>query len=568
MYMLGADKQRITLARLDTEVVEDRATRTLAVRAAVDRRRDPVNAEALIARASRTFFEIGKKQGKTSSPKEHKGPPPVAFRDTETGLLHVVYREVVIRFRHGTSGKKRRAILKHHGLVVRRRNPFIPDQVIAYDPGRKHTGEELVEDSVSIAEEEAVVFAAPNFVSQFRRLLPPSVRSEEWHLKNKGAGGAKKGEDVDAQEAWKITLGKSSIVVAVIDDGVDIDHPNLRPRIWRNPDQNSPDKHGRDFFLPEDDIGHFDPRPKIFRDPFDDTETNDIHGTCCAGIVAAPGRNGGSVGIAPRCRVLPIKILHGNSLVPDEAFANAVRHSALHADILSCSWEGPRTPDLEQALEDAGHLGRGGKGAAIFCAAGNEDHSPVIFPAKDSNAIAVGASTDKGRLASYSNVGKQLDFVAPGGGGGGVRQIFTTDVSIPNRGYNLGDAESGGADGLHTNLFDGTSAATPLAAGVGALMLSVNPDLSRADLRDIMKSTADKIGKGYDSKGHSDRFGHGRVNAAKAVEAALGFAKAAKTAAAKTPTREVKARKDSAGNSRKKKSASKRTASKRSAKKR
>jgi len=530
MYMLGADKQRISLARIDTEIITDPALRTFAVAAAVNRHRDPVNAAALIARAGRTFFEIGQKTGKAAAPKEPKGPPPCAFRDTETGLLHVLYRELVVRFRHGTPEKTRRDLLKQHGLEVRRQNSFIPDQVIVYDPGRNHTGEQLVEISVQLAETDDTVFAAPNFVSQYRRQAPPRIKTAEWHLKNRGLDGATKGEDVNAAAAWKITTGKSAIVVAVIDDGVDIDHPNLRPRIWRNPDKKAPDKHGRDYFLPPDDPGFNDPRPKIFRDPFDETQINDIHGTCCAGVACAAGIKGGSVGIAPNCRILPIKIFHGNELTANEAVADAIRFAAGIADIISCSWGTARSPDVALALADAGHIGRGGKGVAIFCAAGNENHSPVGFPARDRNAIAVGASTDEGELASYSNVGSQLAFVAPSDGG--VHGIYTTDVSLPNRGYNLGKAESGGKNGLYTNDFGGTSSATPLAAGVGALMLSVNPDLNRTDLRDLMKSTADKIGSGYDSKGHSDKFGHGRINAARAVEAALG-AKAAKTTSEK-----------------------------------
>ena len=105
---------------------------------------------------------------------------------------------------------------------------------------------------------------------------------------------------------------------------------------------------------------------------------------------------------------------------------------------------------------------------------------------------------------------------------GGRRSIFTTDVSIVGRGFNVGRADRGGADGLNTNEFGGTSSATPLAAGVGALVLSVAQHMSREDLRDLLRETAKKIGTGYDRRGHSNRFGFGRVNAEKAVIAAKG----------------------------------------------
>jgi subtilisin family serine protease len=157
-------------------------------------------------------------------------------------------------------------------------------------------------------------------------------------------------------------------------------------------------------------------------------------------------------------------------------------------------------------------------GCAVFCASGNGFQNRVGFPARDPNAVAVGASTDGGSRADYSNFGPEIAMVAPSSGG--IKGIFTTDVSIDNRGFNIGKAAKGGADGLHTNSFGGTSSATPLAAGVAALVLSVRPKLNRAELRDILTQSADKIGTGYDANGHSSEFGFGRVNAFRALELA------------------------------------------------
>jgi subtilisin family serine protease len=516
MYILNTRRERIQLARLDTSLMEDPATHRTAVAVAIRRGRDPVNASALVARAARAFFEIGGQQpGKAAVIAPQLGPPPVAFRETASGLLHVVYREIVIRFAHGTAQKRRRDILAKEGFRVRRTNPFVRDQVVVYDPQRRHSGEDLVDVSNRWMELDEVAFATPNFVSQFLRQEPPTIRSEEWHLKNQGGGGAKAGEDVGVIAAWDRTTGDPKIVVAVLDDGVDVEHPNLAGNIWNNPEAGSPDKIGRDFFVPADHPEHFNPRPKRFTFPFHLMTGNDIHGTPCAGIIAAAGKNGGSIGVAPRCRILAVKVFHADDLAPGESVANAIRYAALHADILSCSWSGGINPDIEEALNDAGNLGREGRGAAVFCAAGNEDGSPVGFPARDPNAIAVGASTDRGTRASYSNVGPQLAFVAPSSGG--VRDIFTADVALENRGFNIGSKAQGGEDGLHTNSFGGTSAATPLAAGVGALVLSVNPELTRSELRDLLAQTADRIGPDHDVQGHSEQFGFGRINAGRAV---------------------------------------------------
>lgn len=466
IYILNARRERVQLTRVDTEVS--------------------------VARAVRTFFGTGE---------QRSGPPPVAFRETASGLLHVAYREIVIRFTPATSRKRRRDILKGRGFEVCRVNPFIPDQMVVHDPRRKHTGEDLVEVSNLWMELEEVVFATPNFVSQFLRQEIPSIRSEEWHLRNGGG--------LDIAQAWKRTTGAPRIVIAVLDDGVDVEHPNLAGSIWKNPDTSSRDRIGRDFFVPADSPEHFNPRPKRFTFPFHLLAGNDIHGTPCAGLVAATGRGGGSVGVAPRCRILPVKIFHAGDLAPGEGVANAIRYAAIQADILSCSWVGGINSDIELALEDAGPLGRGGRGAAIFCAAGNDHGSPVGFPARDPHAIAVGAVTDQGKRAPYSNVGLEIAFAAPSSGGS--RAVFTTDVSLENRGFNSGKEEQGGADGLYTNSFGGTSAATALAAGVGALVLSVNPDLSRSELRDLLKRTADRIGLDQDA------LGSGRINPGRAV---------------------------------------------------
>ena len=116
-----------------------------------------------------------------------------------------------------------------------------------------------------LAELDEVRFGTPNFVSEYRRTA--RIPEAQWHLRNTGmwecgtADQVPLGEDVDAMGAWRLSEGRG-VVVAVIDDGVDIDHPNLRAGVWRNPDRTDPDRHGRDYFIPDDNPDHFDPRPK------------------------------------------------------------------------------------------------------------------------------------------------------------------------------------------------------------------------------------------------------------------------------------------------------------------
>jgi subtilisin family serine protease len=474
--------------------------------------------------AARTFLGMGRSGGTGFVAATLEGPPPAVFREQESGLLRMVYREIVVRFLAGTSKTRREAILKDKGLSLRTQNRLISDQVIVYDATGERSGAEIVDLANEIQAYEEVVFSTPNFVSEYRRTATPRIPAAQWHLKNLAKlGGQVKGEDLNVAGAWKLTRGDKAVVVAVLDDGVDVEHPNLKPNILRNPDPcEKRDTCGRDFFVPDDeDPEHFDPRPKNFQYPFYQMSGNDIHGTPCAGLVAAAGTGvQAALGVAPLCRILPVKVFHADNLASDARVADAIRYAALHADVISCSWAGPVSDDIAMAIKDAGTLNRKGKGTLVVCAAGNDRGRPVGFPASLPEAIAVGASTDQGLKAGYSNVGPELSVVAPSSGG--VADVYTTDVSLKNRGFNLGTVKDGGKDGLHTNAFGGTSAATPMVAGVAALMLSVCPTLSHTRVKQILCDTADKIGTGYNNTtGQSPTFGYGRVNAAKAVAEAI-----------------------------------------------
>ena len=196
MDLLDKRGQRIRLTRLDSEVLADPVTRSLGVSVSTRRGRDPINTAALVTRAARAFFEIGRETARAAVPEPQQGPPPTVFRETGSGLLRVVYRELVIRFQAGASEKRRRDILMKYRLVVRRTNPFIPDQVIVYQPERRYAGEDLVGISNELTQLEEVAMATPNFVSQYLRHAPPSVLPQEWHLKNLGTDGALRGEDL------------------------------------------------------------------------------------------------------------------------------------------------------------------------------------------------------------------------------------------------------------------------------------------------------------------------------------------------------------------------------------
>lgn len=330
----------------------------------------------------------------------------------------------------------------------------------------------------------------------------------QWHLLNTGQDAGVPGADCNAVEAWDYTWGHPGITVAIIDDGFDLEHPDfaVEGKI-RSP-----------YDATEHDTS---PRPSGF---------SENHGTSCAGVAIAARGGGISVGVAPDCAFMPIR--HAGRLGDyDEALAfyYAFRNSA---DVISCSW-GPYDaylnelwplPRLTQFVIDicAKH-GRGGKGIPIFFAAGN-GNEPLKLDgyANYRNVIAVAACTNEDKKAWYSDYGANVWVTAPSNGG--TLGIFTTDRTGP-AGY------SWHSD--YTDEFGGTSSATPLVAGVAALMLSVNPDLKISQIKNILKKTAVKINKGnpqsytdhwgnnysdkYDNRGHSPVYGWGRVNAGAAV---------------------------------------------------
>ena len=343
-----------------------------------------------------------------------------------------------------------------------------------------------------------VVFSHPDLIRPKKKAFVPNdtLYGQQWHLNNTGSNGTSggsAGEDIKAERAWEITRGSSSIVVAVLDDGFDVDHTDFA--------SSNKVVGGWDFVSNDSDA-----RP---------ARASDNHGTSCAGIAVANGNNGKGVsGVAPGCKFMPVRMLGD---VTDSAEAAAYSHAKNNgAHILSCSYNYTNDgsgnfiplPDVVyNAIDDAASTGRGGKGCVIIFAAGNDSLSSEFSGYNlHPKVIVVGASTNQGVKSSYSNFGPSLVVCAPGGPLNG--DMMTLDRS--------------GAPGYVSNSympsFNGTSAATPVVAGVAALLLSKEPNLTRLQVRQRLIDSADFIGGvTYDSNGHHDWYGFGRVNAWKAL---------------------------------------------------
>ncbi len=315
--------------------------------------------------------------------------------------------------------------------------------------------------------------------------------SRQWHL-----SAAK------VIEAWAITPGSSTISIAVLDDGIDVAHEEFAGKLRAQFDFQS---------------NLSDGSPKA---------SDDNHGTACAGVATAAGIK--ASGVAPGCQLIAVRTPAFLG-VADEA--EMFRWTADQgADVISCSW-GPSdnagpfalVDNVRAAINYCSMQGRNGLGIPIFFAAGNGNElvSDDGY-ASNPDVMAVAASSSRGTRSPYSDFGPEIFINAPSSGdsAAGDPRIFTTDRLGP-AGYNAGDISRGDALGNYTSRFGGTSSACPLVAGVAALILSVDSALTRNQVREILKSTADKIGGvTYDSNGHNDEFGYGRVNAMAAVQMA------------------------------------------------
>ncbi|MGD9029555.1 MAG: S8 family serine peptidase, partial [Anaerolineae bacterium] len=424
------------------------------------------------------------------------------YREANEDLMLVPTDEFNVRFRPDVTEAEIAELNATHGVEVASQSEWSPQEYLlrVADPGARS----VVDVANAYYESELTEWAEPDFLTEGRKHFLPNdpLLANQWHLRNTGQGGGTVGEDVDAEDAWDITTGDTNIAIAILDDGVDEAHPDLAANIHPN---------GYDFY--DDDS---DARPQYFAPPYDSTGPNDIHGTCCAGVAAACGDNGlGVTGIAYDCRILPIKVWGAPNLAPNSDIARSIRYAGARAAVLSLSWSSGESDVVRQAIRDVARGGRGERGVPIFCSSGNGHRSTISFPARVGDAIAVGASTNQGQRSAYSNYEDILDFVAPSSGG--TLGIWTTDVSYTNRGYNLGSEAAGGADGLYDNSFGGTSSACPLAAGIGALVLSLRPDIPAALVRRIMRESCDKIGPLAYVNGRNDEFGYGRVNAHRAL---------------------------------------------------
>ncbi len=375
--------------------------------------------------------------------------------------------------------------------------------------------------TIQLQKSSLIDIAEPDLITRIElasfHMPQDELLKEQWHLQNTGEHGEwsknlfKEGADAKVVEAWKYMNGHGSddIIIAFTDNGFDLDHPDLKGNGTKI-------VHPWDFQSNTDD-----PSPR----------DGDWHGTPCAAVALAAINGEGTVGVAPNSKFMPIRTYYISDSQIEKWF-DYVRDKG--AAIMSNSWGAPSasftlSTRMIKAITRCATEGRNGKGCIICFAAGNNNRSisdanapnRIMGFATHPNVITVAGSTSKDERATYSNFGKQISVAAPTNGDGGAG-VTTADVS-GNMDLMSGDrAFRGYEDGDYTSSFGGTSSACPVVAGICALVLSVNPKLSAAQVKKLIQDTSDRIGKeeDYDENGHSIYYGYGRVNALAAVKKA------------------------------------------------
>ncbi|MFC7441073.1 S8 family peptidase [Laceyella putida] len=350
-------------------------------------------------------------------------------------------QEIIVKFKPGASSSKAASLHAKAKGNVTSTNPKLGYQVVTVKKGQSvkaAIATYKADPQVEYVEPNGEIHAA---------FTPNDPKYSEQYAPQK----------VGAEAAWDVTKGSSEVKVAIVDTGVDYNHPDLAGKVEK----------GKDFIDNDND-------------PMDENS----HGTHCAGITAAKtDNNEGIVGMAPEVTILAERVLDENGSGTWDSVASGITHAAdAGAKVISLSLGGSEN---SKALEDAVKYAAG-KGAVIVAAAGNESTNAPSYPAYYDDAIAVAATDQNDLKAYFSNFGDWVDVAAPG------VDILST---VPGGGYET---------------MSGTSMATPLVAGEAALLASQGK--SASDIRKAIEGTAEKIpGTGTD-------WIHGRIDAAKAVD--------------------------------------------------
>ncbi|MDJ0891110.1 MAG: S8 family serine peptidase [Gammaproteobacteria bacterium] len=450
--------------------------------------------------------------------------------------MRLVSKRIVVKFGNQVTQDRVDGLVKEFNLATAARPSYAGNSYVftTEDPGTYR----VLQVQETLARLDDVVYAEldcfvnltedldPDDPYYLSTTTPASNGNFQWHL-----------PQIRADDAWDTTTGDTAVIVAVCDSGFDPAHADFAGKVYLSAN------------LEPDSLGVVDAYTAYTLDT--------SHGMAVTGVASAQGDNAtGIAGVAMDCQVMGINrpaysleseianmLVWVSGFSPQTVLGTAIVYPtppSPGADVIQNAY-GLDGADLSGIMNDALDFittyGRGGKGCVVIFSTGNSA-TDFVTDVTDKRAwatyektIAVGACTRSETWATYSNYGSAIDLVAPGGDTSSSNRI--TSTTQPGSGYfttsteNLDYGDNYLRPAGTTAPIVGTSFSSPQVSGTAALMLSVNPDLTWIQIRDILRTTARQIDTGntdpdyqYDADGHSDRYGHGILDCAAAVDMA------------------------------------------------
>lgn len=380
--------------------------------------------------------------------------------------------ELLVRFKAEITSSATQLTLEKYTMSAIRSLYNSDVQLIRVPEGRE------LQIAAALNADPGVIYAEPNYVYHIFDIPNDPFYNNQWAH-----------PIIQSPDTWSVTTGSNAIVIAIIDTGVDLNHPDLAGKLVA----------GYDFVdgdaIPSDENGH---------------------GTHVAGIAAAVTNNGvGVTGMSWGARIMPVRVLNNQGSGTTAKVAEGIHWAYQNgADIINLSLGGK---DYSQAMQEAINAAHAA-GSLVIAAMGNcryastacgSTDNPIQYPAANNNVMAVAATNRNDSYAYYSQYGAHCDVAAPGGDmrvqrSNGIYSTMPTYAVYMTTSYN------------YTNNYDylqGTSQATPHVSGLAALIWSLNPALTPNEVQSVIEQTADDLG----AAGKDNDYGWGRINAYRAV---------------------------------------------------
>jgi PKD repeat protein len=452
------------------------------------------------------------------------------YRYSEEGEPVLSSGTIVVKFKPNVSDAERESMLIDYKVRIVHAVEGLQRTYVVEPTGIEPNGiggDADIRTASALYHDSRTEYAHPDFyqATQVRQIGTDTFFSSQWHLSNTGQGGGTPGADISIFDAWNRTFGNldANPLIGQLDDACDVLHEDLVANYIG--------------------ISHNAASNVQTATAANPAAVGDRHGTATMGLMVASFNGIGVRGVAPAARFTASRGI--GTVVSNSQIASAYAFARTqNVDVHNNSWGfggGVPNPDVvTDAIETAFLEGREGLGMLICFASGNgvgmADNAPVgteVNPATDLSALptvlGVGSSNANDVRASYSDFGREIDVLAPSIDFPNLPGLVTTDNtdgSFLEPGYNNGGQDDDGNANLanpnYTDNFGGTSGSSPIVAGIAALILSLEPDYTATQVRNIIEHTCDKINptvanyNGITSR--SLQYGYGRVNAGQAVE--------------------------------------------------